>query len=525
MTVEAPMASRVIRLARWSRGWLLTTNHKRIGILYLITTFVWFLFAGFDGLAMRAELASPALNLFRPDLYDGLFTVHGTQMLFLFAIPVFSGFGNIFLPKMVGAKDMAFPKLNALSYWLILWAGVALRVPLYARLFPTAGWTSYAPLSLATYTSTTGEDWWIVAVFIETVASTITAINFLVTVHRERRKGVRYGALPLFVWGILSTATLAVVASPFLLAALTMLYLDRSWGTTFFDPSLPNGTLLWQHIFWFYSHPATYLMVLPAFGIIAEIIPAFSGRSIFSYRAIVYSLVGTSLFSMTVFWHHMFVTGQDDSFTTFSSITSFLVSVPTGVLFLTLLATLWNARIRLATPMLFALGVIVLFTIGGADGLYLAAVPIDKDLHGTFWVVGHIHFVAFGASVMGAIAGLYYWFPEIWGRRLHEGAGRWHFWFTLFGVTLTFFPMHFLGTSGMVRRIFAYAPALADLNVVSTIGAGITAFAQAIFLANIAYTMVRPLRTDDVSWGQPPRADDQLVAPTPLEPALVGGAT
>ncbi len=516
---------RFLRFLRWARSWLLTTNHKRIGILYLIVVFVWFLFAGLDGLAMRAELATPQTDLFQPDLYDGLFTVHGTQMLFLFAIPIFSGFGNAFVPKMVGAKDMAFPRLNALSFWLIFWAGIVLRLPLYARLFPTEGWTSYAPLSLTPFSSTTGEDWWIVAVFLETVASTLAAVNFLVTIQRERRKGVRYFSLPVFAWGVITASLLAVVAGPFLLGALAMLFFDRWYGTSFFDPSLPNGTLLWQHIFWFYSHPATYIMVLPAFGIMGEVIPLFAGKPLFSYRWVVWSLLGTTLVSATVFWHHMFVTGQEEAYSTFSSVTTFLVSVPTGVLFLNYLATLWRGTIRFATPMLFALGILALFTVGGADGLYLASIPLDRALHSTYWLIGHIHFVLFGGSAMGAFAGLYYWFPDLWGRRLDERWGRVHFWGTLVGVVLTFFPMHFLGTEGMVRRVISYPPGLFDLNAISTLGAVLTGLAQVVLLGNVLYTLFRPLRADDVPWGAPLRADDQLAAPVALEPTSVAGGS
>lgn len=500
------------RFWSWTRGWLFTTNHKRIGILYLWVTFLWFLFAGFDGMAIRAELITPEINLLEPDLYNGLFTVHGTQMLFLFAIPVFSAFGNIFIPPMVGARDMAFPKMNALSLWLVFFAGAILRIPLLARQFPTVGWTNYVPMSDITFSPDFGADWWIWAVMLETIAATVGGINFVVTIVRERRPELPWSRLRPFVWAMLATSLLAVVAGPFLIAALTFLFMDRIVGTAFLSAQLPHGTLLWQHLFWFYSHPATYIMILPGFGIIAEVIPAFAKKALYSYKAVLIGIWGTTVIAMLVFWHHMFQTGMEQSYSVFAMVATFLVVIPTGVLFFALLATMHGGRLTFATPMLFAVSVIALFTIGGVDGVYLAVVPIDVDLHATYWLVAHIHFVLFGGTLMSVYAAVYYWFPQMFGRRLDERMGKWHFWGTLVGALVTYLPMHVLGAQGMVRRFWEYDPSFTALNVASSVGAGLIGLAQFVFLVNVIRTLTRAPAATDTAWPEPPtkKADPRL---------------
>jgi cytochrome c oxidase subunit 1 len=513
---------RAAAFVRWSRSWLFTTNHKRIGVLYLWVTLLWFLMAGVDGLGVRAELATPSLDVWKPDFYNGLFTFHGTQMLFLFAIPVFSAFGNFFVPTMVGAKDMAFPRLNSLSLWLVFLSGVVLRVPLFVRQWATAGWTNYVPISGPGSSPDLGEDWWMWTVLLETLASTVGGINFLATIIRARDPSVKPARWPVFVWSMFATSLLAVLAGPFILTDVGLLYFDRWWGTHFFDPTLPGGTLLWQHLFWFYSHPATYIMVLPAFGIVSMVIADFIGKGLFSYKATVMSILGTTLISMLVFWHHMFTTGMQVEYSVFASVMTMAVSVPTAVLFFNWIASLRGGRIRFTTPMLFALGFIVLFGLGGIDGVFLASIPLDDQLHQTYWLIGHIHLVLFGGTVMGAFAGVYYWFPRMFGRRLGRGLGVAHFWGCFLGALLCFVPMHFVGVEGGVRRVWTYAPELWTWNLVESIGAAVMGLAMLVFLVNLGITLFRAPRAGDSSWW----SEDELPAPSPRRPrapALPGG--
>jgi cytochrome c oxidase subunit 1 len=489
------------RFVSWAKSWLLTTNHKRVGVLYIWTTFVWFLFAGVDALAVRWELRTPGLDTFRPDLYNALFTFHGTQMVFLFAIPVFTGFANIFLPPMVGAKDMAFPRLNALAFWLVFWSGALLRIPLFWREFAADGWTNYAPLSTGSFSPDFGEDWWIWSIFLETASAGMAGINFLVTVFRARKPGTKLSELPVFVHSMIGTSALAVVAGPFLLFALLALFFDRYAATAFFQPVLPNSVLLWENIFWFYSHPATYIMILPAFGIVSEVLQTFGGRPFWSRRAVTLSIYGTTLFSMLVFWHHMFVTGMDPTYSAFGSVATFGVAFPTAVLFLNWIGSLFGASLRLTTAALFALAFIVMFGLGGVDGVYLASIPLDVDLHHTYWLTAHIHFVLYGGSALGATTAVYYWFPSIFGRRLHETWGKVHLVLAVLGGLVTFLPMHVQGMEGMVRRIWQYDPRWTDLNVLETVGAGLIALGYTIFLVNVLATLAfAPAAEAPVAW-------------------------
>jgi heme/copper-type cytochrome/quinol oxidase subunit 1 len=492
---------------RWARGWLLTTNHTRVGILYLLVTFLWFIAAGIDALAVRAQLAFPDLSLFKPDVYNALFTIHGTQMLFLFAIPVFTGFANVFVPRMVGAKDMAYPRLNALGFWLILWAGILLHGTVLFKNDAAAGWTSYVPLANAAFTPGHGEDWYIGSVFLETVASTIAAINLLVTIYRARKPGLGWSRMPVFVWGVATTSWLAALAGPVLLADLSMLFMDRYFGTLFFDPSHPEGALLWQHLFWFYSHPATYIMILPAFGIISTVIPAFSGKPLFSSRAVALSITAIAVVQISVFWHHMFVTGQDATLSLISMAGSLAVSIPNGVLVYNWIMTMWGGRVQLTSAMLFALGFIALFTIGGADGAVESSIPLNVDLHATYWNIAHIHFILFGGSAMAVFAGFYYWWPEMFGRRLDERLGRWHFALTMVGAVLSFFPMHVLGLEGMTRRIWTYdLGAYAGWNLLETVGSMLLGLSVALFAWNMARSLLRGSTPSDQPFADAPRS-------------------
>ncbi len=477
-----------------SRGrfssWLTTTDHKRIGILYLVTSGVFFVAGGIIALVMRAQLATPNEHVVTRNSYDELFTMHGTTMIFLVVVPILAGFGNYLVPLMIGARDMAFPRLNALSYWLFLLGGIIL----YASWFaaggaPKAGWTGYAPLS-DSYTPGHGQDLWILSLHVLTLASLAGAINFLVTIQNMRTAGMTWMRMPLFVWSIEVYAALLVVALPSLSAGLTLLLLDRTVGTHFFLPAHGGNALLWQHVFWFFGHPEVYIMILPAMGMISEVIPVFARKPIFGYTAIALSTIAIGFFSMLVWAHHMFTVGLPGYLQGFFMISSMIIAVPTGIKIFNWLATTWRGNLHFDTAMLFALGFIAVFTIGGLSGIFVAAYPFDWQAQDTYYVVAHLHYVLFGGSIFGIFAGLYYWWPKIFGKMLDERLGKLSFWLTFVGMNLTFFPMHMLGLLGMPRRIYTYyhGGIWEWYNLTSTIGSGVMALGIAVFLVNVVKT-------------------------------------
>jgi cytochrome c oxidase subunit 1 len=481
------------------RAWLTTTDHKKIGILYLISSFSFFLVGGIFALLIRFELARPGAQLLQPHLYNEIFTLHGTLMIFLFIFPVLNGFGNYFVPLQIGALDMAFPRINALSFWLLPVGGLTILSGFLAKGgAAAAGWTGYVPLSKQLGT---GEDLWVLGLLIIGTSSILGAINFIVTILRLRAPGMSMMRLPIFVWSVLATALLTILAVPVFTAGLIMLFADRNLGTYFFDPAHGGDVLLWQNVFWFFGHPEVYMLILGAWGIVSEIIPVFSGKPLFGYRGVVLSFLMITALSFTVWAHHMFATGSVEL--PFFSATTEMISIPTGVLFFNWLATLHKGKIRFEVPMLFALGFIAMFLIGGIDGVWTASPAVDFALTDTYWVVSHIHYVLFGGTVFGVMAGIYYWFPKMTGRMLSRKLGLWHFWSQLVGFNLAFFPMHLLGLKGMPRRIADY-PATAGwafLNTVSTIGAFIIAVSLSIFFVNVLLTMRKPRNAPDDPWG------------------------
>lgn len=476
------------------KSWLFTTDHKRVGLLYFFTAFFFFIMGGIAALVVRLELATPGPTVVEPGTFYNSFTVHGVSMLFLWIIPVLTGgFGNYFIPILIGAKDMAFPRLNALSYWLFLSAGVLIYIGAFGAYTGIGGdmplgWTGYAPLSTAEPGWST--DFWILGVHLVGVSSMMGGINFIVTILRERSPEINFDNMSLFIWAQLVTAWLIVLATPFIGTAMTMLFFDRHFGTDFFQAAGGGDPILYQHIFWFYSHPAVYVMVLPAMGIISELLPVFAQRPIFGYKAIAYSISAIGIIGFTVWVHHMFVTGIDIKMRAAMMATTMVISVPTGVKIFNWLGTLWNGRIRFDVPMLWALGFIAMFTIGGLDGMFLGSVPVDFILSDTYWVVGHIHYVLFGGSVLGVFAGIYYWFPKMTGRMFNVGLAHWHFWLTLIGLNLVFFTMHYVGLQGMPRRVYDYDPSLAAANMLASIGAFLLAIAQLPFFWNM-WTSIR----------------------------------
>jgi cytochrome c oxidase subunit I len=482
-------------------GWLTTTDHKKIGLLYLYTTFLFFILGGTEALLMRLQLAQPDNTLIDPGTYNALVTMHGSTMIFLFVVPVLAGFANYLLPLMIGARDMAFPRLNALSYWLLLFGGLAF----YASVFyapPTAGWTSYAPLSDNAYLPDHGIDAWIFLIHLTGLSSLLGAINFTATIHNMRARGMSWGRMPLFVWAILIYSYLLIAALPSIAAAVTMLLTDRHFGTSFFDVTGGGNPLLWQHLFWFFGHPEVYVMILPAFGIISEVLPVFARKPIFGYKAIAASTVAIAFLSLLVWAHHMFATPTATVVLAFFMISSFTIAVPTGIKIFNWIATLWRGQIVMKTALYYAAALPAVFVIGGISGVMLAIFPVDWQLTDTYFVVAHIHYVLFAGSVFGILSGLYYWFPKMSGRLMSESLGKLSFWVTFVGMNLTFLPQHSAGLDGMPRRIYTYTPGLhvTTYNLVSTIGSFILGLGVLITVINVLVSLKRGQRAGNDPW-------------------------
>jgi cytochrome c oxidase subunit 1 len=480
----------------WKRGrvasWLTTVDHKRIGILYIATSLVFFVLGGIVAVLMRTQLAQANTEFLTRDRYNELFTLHGASMIFFVVVPILAGFGNFLVPLMIGARDMAFPRLNALSYWLFLFGGIVLWGSLFAKGGPAdTGWYIYPPYSVRN--PEVGIDLLILGLHIASISSVLGAINFIVTIHRMRAPGMTWMRLPLFVWTIYTYAILLIVALAALSAGLTMLLLDRQAGTSFFLPDEGGNAILYQHIFWFFGHPEVYIMVLPAMGIVSEVLPVFARKPIFGYTAIVLATVGIAFYSLLVWAHHMFTVGLGIVLLGFFMVSSMIIAVPTGIKIFNWLATIWRGNLRFDTPMLFALGFVGLFTIGGLTGIFLAAVPFDYQAHDSYFVVAHMHYVLFGGSAFAIFAGLYYWWPKMFGRLLDERLGKWHFWLLFIGFNLAFFPQHLAGLEGMPRRIYTYdrGGSFELWNLLSTIGSYIMALAVLVFLVNVFWTRRR----------------------------------
>jgi cytochrome c oxidase subunit I len=481
--------------------WLTTTDHKKIGLLYIYSTFLFFILGGAEALMMRSQLAVPDNTLIEPRTYNALVTMHGTTMIFLFIVPVLAGFGNYFVPLMIGARDMAFPRLNALSFWLFLFGGLAF----YSSVFfdpPANGWTFYAPLSDDAFSPGSGVDAWIFLIHMTGLSSIVGAINFTATIHNMRAKGMGWGRMPLFIWSILIYSYLLILALPAIAAAVTMLLLDRHFGTAFFDPSAGGNPMLWQHLFWFFGHPEVYIMVLPAFGMISEILPVFARKPIFGYKAIAASTAGIAFLSMLVWAHHMFTTPTGTVVLAFFMLSSFAIAVPTGIKIFNWLATLWRGTLVMKTPLYFSLGFLATFVIGGISGVILAIFPVDWQLHDSYFVVAHLHYVLFGGSVFGIFAGLYYWFPKMAGRMLSEGLGKVSFWFMFIGFNVTFLIQHSAGLSGMPRRVYDYPEGAgwSGYNMVSTIGSYILGIGVVLTCINCVWSVKNGKKAGNDPW-------------------------
>jgi cytochrome c oxidase subunit 1 len=498
------MATTTLRTSTGYRSglyeWLTTTDHKKIGILYLANSILMFLVGGVFALVVRLELAQPGLQFLTDAQYNQAFTIHASLMLFLFVIPVLAGFGNYIVPLMIGAPDMAFPRINAFSFWLLPLAAIVMLSG-----FATgggaaaAGWTEYSPLAQAKYEGI-GTDLWIVALLLIGTSSILGAINFIVTIFKMRAPGMTLLRMPVMVWTVLVTSILVLMATPVLTSALIMLFIDRNLGGHFFDPATGGNAILWQNTFWFYSHPAVYIMVLPAMGIISEVLPVFSRKPLFGYKAFIFATAAIGALGFSVWAHHMFTTGA--VYLPFFSFMTFLIAIPTGVKMFNWIATMFRGQLTFSTPLLYAIGFLTMFLIGGINGAFSAAVPVDFAIHDTYWVVAHIHYVLFGGSVFAVFAGLYYWWPKMFGRRLNETLGKIQFVFMFIGFNLTFFPMHILGLSGMPRRIADYDPNAGwnDLNLLATIGGFTIAASLLPFLWNVFITFRSGEPAGDDPW-------------------------
>jgi cytochrome c oxidase subunit I+III len=500
-TVEGRM-ERVWEEPRTWRTWLTTVDHKRIGVRYLVTAFVFFILGGVEALVIRAQLAVPDARLVGPEAFNQLFSMHGITMIFLFITPMLSGFGNFVIPLQIGARDMAFPRLNAFGYWVFLASGLFLYGGLLFGLAPNNGWFNYAPLSERAFTPELNIDFYALGLIFVGISTTAGAINFIVTILRLRAPGMTIARMPLFCWAVLAAAFSIVFALPALTAANIMLLLERRFDFHFFAG--PGGdAVLWQHLFWIFGHPDVYIIFLPAVGIVSSIIPVFSRRPIVGYRWVALATMAIALIGFGVWVHHMFAVGLPQISMGFFAAASMIITIPSGIQVFAWVSTLLGGRPRLETPLLFSLGFVVLFVIGGVTGVMFAAIPFDQQITDSYFVVAHFHYVLMGGAVFPVFAGLYYWVPKITGRLLDERVGRWSFWLMFLGFNLAFFPMHIAGLLGMPRRVWTFPQGLGweSHNLLSTVGAFVLALGVLLTAANVVRSRRRGRPAGDDPWG------------------------
>ncbi len=483
-------------------SWVATVDHKLLGLMYMATAFLFFAVGGAEAMLMRIQLGTARNTFLSPEIYNQIFTMHGTTMVFLVVIPLMLGSGIYLVPLMIGARDMAFPRLNALGFWLLLFGGLLLYYSFVAGGAPNGGWFSYAPLSEKAYNTTYGIDYWALGLFVQGIGTTLAGINFVVTILAMRAPGMKLTQVPMFVWTTFINGFLIIGAIPPLNAALIMLLVDRRLDGHFFTPQSGGSSVLWQHYFWAFGHPEVYIMVLPAFGMISEILPVFSRKPLFGFNAIAISTIAIAFLSYAVYAHHMFSVGLGPGFEAFFAAATALIAVPTGIKVFNWVFTVWGGRLRFTTSMMYCLSFIFMFTIGGISGVTFAVVPTDWQTTDTYYVVAHMHYVLFGGTFFAVLGGIYYWFPKATGRLLSEKHGKIQFWLTFIGFNMTFFIQHFLGLMGMPRRVYTY-PEIANwslFNLISTIGAAILGFSILYLIIMIWWTLKNGEPAGDDPW-------------------------
>jgi len=483
-------------------AWLTTIDHKRIGILYGVTAFIMFLSGGIEAMYIRLQLAAPEQELVSPEIYSQLFTMHGTTMIFLAIMPMGAAFFNYLIPLQIGARDVAFPRLNAFSYWTFLGGAVMLKSSWFLGGAPNAGWFGYAPITSSAYNPGHGIDFWILSLQILGIASLAAAFNFIVTIINLRAPGMSLMRMPIFTWMTFVTSILLILAFPVITVALIEVMFDRFFGTNFFNVGAGGQPLLWQHLFWVFGHPEVYILILPALGIIAEVIPTFSKKPLFGYPVVVLSGVVIGFMGWMVWSHHMFTVGLGPVANSVFAVTTMAIAVPTGVKIFNYIATMWKGSISLTTSMLYAIGFIFLFVIGGLSGVMHSSAASDAQQQDTYFIVAHLHYVLFGGSIMALGSGIYYWFPKMTGRLMDEKLGKLNFLLVFIGMNVTFFPMHFLGLDGMPRRIYTYDSDMGwNLwNAVSSVGYLILALGVLILIVNIIWSVLSGEKADGDPW-------------------------
>ncbi len=485
----------------WS--WIATTDHKRIGTLYLWTALFFFLVGGFEALLIRTQLMRPNMGFVSADTYNQLFTMHGTTMVFLAVMPLSAAFFNYLIPLQIGARDVAFPRLNAFSYWVYLLGGIFITLPILFQIAPNGGWFGYAPLTTNQFSPGPNIDFWVIGLQVLGVSSLAAAFNFITTIINMRAPGMTLMRMPMFTWMSFVVQFLLVLAFPPITVALVFLLMDRFFGTTFYAIAAGADPLLWQHLFWVFGHPEVYILILPAFGLVSEVLPTFSKKPLFGYNVMVYSGIMIGFLGFGVWAHHMFAVGMGAVADSIFSMMTMLIAIPTGVKIFNWIATMWAGEIRFTVPMKFAIALIAMFTIGGISGVMHSSPPADLQQTDTYFIVAHFHYVLFGGSIMGIFAGIYHYYPKMTGRFMNEGLGNLHFWLNFIGMNLTFFPMHFSGLYGMPRRIYQYDAGQGwDLfNLMSTYGTYLLAISTAVFVWNFVRSHTRGAVAGGDPWG------------------------
>jgi cytochrome c oxidase subunit 1 len=487
----------------WS--WLTTVDHKRIGVLYLFTALTWFLIGGFEALMLRMQLQGPNGRLVSAEMYNMLFTMHGTTMVFLVIMPLSAAFFNLLIPLQIGARDVAFPRLNAFSYWVYLFGSLFMNASWFIGQAPDGGWFGYTPLTTYQYSPKLNIDFWMLGLQILGVSSLAAGFNFITTIINMRAPGMHFMRMPIFTWMSFVVQFLLVLAFPVITIALVFLQFDRFFGTTFYLTSAGADPLLWQHLFWIFGHPEVYILILPAFGLVSEVLPTFSRKPLFGYPVMVYSGILIAFLGFGVWAHHMFAVGMGPIADTLFAVTTMLIGIPTGVKIFNWIFTMWGGDLRFTVAMKFAIALVALFTIGGISGVMHASPPADLQQTDSYFIVAHFHYVLFGGSMMGLWAGIYFYYPKFTGRLLSEKIGNWHFWLAFIGMNLTFMPMHWSGLLGMPRRTWVYdaGQGLEIYNLMSSIGAYIQALAVLVFIWNVIITRKRGQRVGNDPWGAP----------------------